>query len=283
MTRGCLIFAHNGNIDYGSQAVLAANLVNKHLRIPTSLVTDNNTLVDTQAKFNQLPFDQIIKIEKPVSTNTRMLKTPDGKVEVFDFINTNRVSAYELSPYDQTLVIDSDYLVFSNSLNRFWDSGYDFLITPGMLDLTQEYVTPKNYAIYDYSITMLWATCFMFNKTPEVKILFDLVDYVKQEYFYFSQLYHFNPYQFRNDFAFSVACHIMSGYGLYPWHGELPVPMMIKDIDQIVNINNDRIAFLSMQGVEPNDHLVQSRCQDVHCMNKKDILKYFDKFMEIAK
>lgn len=283
MTRGCLIFAHNGNLDYGSQAVASAALVRKHLGIPVSLVTDENTFAETVKKFKELPFDQVIKIDKPSDTNMRTMLTSDGQLEVFNFINNNRTSAYNLTPYDQTLVIDSDFLVFSDLLNRYWDTGYDFLITPGMLDLTQRYVNPKEYVIDDYSITMLWATCIMFNKTPEVKMFFDLVEYIKQEYYYFAQLYNFDHRQYRNDFSFSVACHIMSGHGLYPWHGELPVPLMIKDVDQVVDVSNERIAFISRQDASLVDYLVQSAQQDVHCLNKKDILKNIDKLIEIAK
>lgn len=44
MKKGCLIFAHDGSIDYGSQAVLAAKLAIKHLGVPVSLVTDADTL-----------------------------------------------------------------------------------------------------------------------------------------------------------------------------------------------------------------------------------------------
>jgi hypothetical protein len=57
MTQGCLIFAYDGQIEYGCQAVLAARLVHKHLNIPTTLVTDQNTadkLVSTEI------FEQVI-------------------------------------------------------------------------------------------------------------------------------------------------------------------------------------------------------------------------------
>ena len=60
MNKGCLIFAYNGDIDYGSQAVLAAKLVNKHLKVPVSVVTNADTLSSISEKFKNLPFDKVI-------------------------------------------------------------------------------------------------------------------------------------------------------------------------------------------------------------------------------
>lgn len=271
MNRGCLIYAHNSTIDYGSQAVLAARLAIKHLGVPVSLVTDKDTLADLELKFSTLPFDKIIQVETPSSQNQRTLNN-----ETVPFINGNRSTAWDVTPYHRTLVIDSDFLIFSQELNKYWDADYELLICQGMNSpgITNDNVVSK------YSIPLLWATNIMFTKTSETKILFDLVDYIRQEYIYFSGIYEFNNSQFRNDFAFSIACHIMSAHGVDQWHGLLPSPLFFTDYDKIVDINQDRVVMLYHVG--NIDYLVKSSGQDLHLMNKRDILANLDQLMELA-
>lgn len=279
MSQGCLIFSHNGEIDYGSQAVLAAKLAHKHLGIPISLISDADTVQSIKSKFSTLPFDNIIEVPKPNLINKRRL---DGKL--VSFINSNRNSAWELTPYDRTLLIDSDFLIFSNTLEKYWNSSNDFLITPGMLDLQENKIAPKEYEVSPYSINMLWATNIMFSKTPETKLLFELVEYIKKEYQYFSSLYEFDPRQYRNDYAFSIACHIFSAHGLDGWHGELPVPLLFKDSDEIINIKEDgQVTFLCKDFTKLDNYLLaKTKSQDVHIMNKKTILDNLDQLLELA-
>lgn len=281
MKNGCLLFAHNGNIDYGSQAVIAANLVRKYLKVPVSLVSDKETINDINLKFTHLPFDNVIEIEKPNNSNQRRLYDQESKdYKVFNFINGNRHSAYELTPYDRTLVIDTDFLVFTDNLSKYWNSD-DFFITPGMLLLQDNTTNPNEHKVGPYSIDMVWATNIIFSKNNETKLFFDLVEFIKQEYYYYSNLYEFHPGQFRNDFVFSIACHIMSGHGVDPWHKELPVPLFFDDRCEILKIkDNGDIIFLA----EKQDSYVLSRScqQDVHIMNKSSLLKNLDQLLKLA-
>jgi hypothetical protein len=318
MNKGCLIFAHDGTLDYGSQAVLAAELVIKNLGVPVSLVADATTIKNVKTKFKKLPFDKIIKIAKPKTKNKRFLvdhEITDANLgilrfghmldstqvkqidvlktivnrrpekELVDFINDSRVLAYELTPYDRTLIIDSDFLIFSDQLNKYWDRREDLLISPGMLELQQNTINPKEYQLNPHSIDMLWATTVMFTKNEDTRIFFNLLQHIKDNYEYYAHLYDFEPRQYRNDFAFSIACHIMSDHGTAPWHGELPVPVMFTDADSIVEIkDNGQITFVLSDAVRNNDYLL-AKCyqQDVHVMNKRDILKHFDSLRELAR
>lgn len=321
MNKGCVIFAHDGTLDYGSQAVLAAKLVIKHLGVPVSLITDKYTIKNLNKKFKTLPFDQIIEIDRPKSKNKRALtdysaiaddialnhfkekiemhKLPEEQLEYFvelqkslivkplketvDFINDSRVLAYELTPYDRTLVIDSDFLIFSDKLNQCWDYNYDFLISPGMLDIQENSILPTGYQINPYSIDMLWATTFMFSKTEETKIFFNLLKYIQKEYTYFAHLYDFEPGQYRNDFAFSIACHILGAHGVDRWHGDLPIPLMFTDADRIVDVKSDSITFLLKDAAQPSDYLLlKTQGQDIHVMNKRDILANINQLMELT-
>lgn len=286
MNKGCLIFAHNSEIDYGSQAVLAASLASKHLKVPVSLVTDSETLLDIKLRFKKLPFDQIIEVEKPVTSNSRSLAvnkvTDDREYENVSFINSNRYSAYNLSPYERTLLIDTDFLIFSDALGQFWDSHYSFLISPGMVELQSLTTSPKGYLINQTSIKMLWATTIMFSKNAETKMLFDLVEYIEREYYYFSRLYEFDPGQYRNDYAFSIACHIMSGFSSDCWQGELPTPLLFRDSDEIITVHNTGQINMLLQ--TPGLQYLVAKCQgqDVHMMNKRNIISNLESLLKLA-
>jgi len=280
MKCGCIIYAHNGDIDYGSQAVLAAGLVNKHLKVPVSLISDSDTIGDLNSKFNKLPFEQIIEIPRPQTNNIRTLADGVNAPVATKFINGSRSSAWDVTPYERTLVIDSDLLIQSDSLNEYWNVDYDFLICSGMLDLQSQSnttITPLS----PHSINMIWATTIMFTKNDETKLLFDLVDYVRDEYEYFASLYEFDKRQFRNDFAFSIACHIMSGHGVDNYQGLLPCPVWFKDTDQIVEVNDDGTVIVLLKSGSDSGRLVKTKGHDIHLMNKRDLLRNLEKLKKL--
>jgi hypothetical protein len=93
MTVGALIFAHNNDhIDYVSMARWSAKNIERHLGIPTHIVTDS-PVVDVD------------------SVNTRWFGDYDKDMV---WHNQSRVTAYEISPWDHTFVLDADYVVASN-------------------------------------------------------------------------------------------------------------------------------------------------------------------------
>ena len=139
MTKGVLIFAHNSTaVDYGMMAVIAGGLAKKHLKVPVSLVADTGTLAwmeetKTIKKAKKI-FDKIISIDLPYTTNNRKLH--DGlHSQVIPFINSNRCTAWQLTPYDTTLLIDSDFLIFSDRLNQYWDVDSSIMIAESLNDL----------------------------------------------------------------------------------------------------------------------------------------------------
>ena len=128
---------------------------------------------------------------------------------------------------------------------------------------------------------MLWATNIMFSKTSETKILFDLVEHIKAEYQYYAGLYQFYPHQYRNDFVFSIACHIMGAHGLERWHGELPIPLLFKDTDKIINIRSNGQLTILLEHLDAH-YVSKTIDQDVHFMNKYSLLDKLDQLMELA-
>lgn len=277
MTLGCLIFAYDGQIDYGSQAVLAARLVKKYLDIPVCLVSDSKT-VNALKVAPETVFEYVIT-QDVKSDNTRLLYNGPDKKQSIDFKNVNRNSAYKLSPWDRTLLIDSDFLVFSNRLTQYLNSDRDFMICPAMKDICSER-TSGPVLLHPASIETLWATNIIFNKTPEVKIIFDLVEHIKNNWEYYGALYKFDTRRFRNDFAFSIACHIMSGHGLDKCYTELPVPIWATDQDKLIKVGADGNLIFLVPHLE--GRVIRSKGQDLHMMNKQDMLDNLEQLTGLA-
>lgn len=285
MTRGVLIFAHNSpDIDYGLMAVIAGGLAKKNLNIPVSLVTDLGTLswleesgmIATARKV----FDKIIEVQRPYTKNVRNLH--DGfESKVIPFVNTNRYSVWELSPYDQTLLIDSDYLIFSNKLNEYWEIDAPVMMAQGMTDLTGDRVGILDNRVSETGVHMFWATTVIFDKSPESEFFFKLVDFVKDNYIYYADLFRFNPKQFRNDIAFSVAKHIINGFES-EFAYTLPPILTVFDKDILHTVNNDRLTFLISQPQDVSAFwAATTKGSDVHIMNKQSIIRNADRLLEL--
>lgn len=286
MTKGVLIFAHNNpNVDYGLMAIIAGGLAKKNLNLPVSLVTDKWTIAwmketNTWEKANSI-FDKIIEVAKPVTKNTRILH--DGfDSQVIPFENSNRFSVWDLSPYDKTLLIDSDYLIFSNSLNEYWDIDAPVMMGHSLNDITGERSGVLDKRVGETGIHMFWATTVMFDKSQESRFFFKLVDFIKDNYRYYADLFRFNSKQFRNDIAFSVAKHIMNGFET-DFVYTLPPVFSVFDKDILVEIKDDSLVFLIDK---PNNcgsfWAATTTNTDVHVMNKQSIIRHKDKLLEMV-
>ena len=285
MNKGCLIFAHNNRqIDYSLLAIISGGLAKKNLGVPVSLVTDQST-VDWMFEFGTLPkakeiFEKIIIAERPVTNNTRRLS--DGfETTTVPFINANRYSAWELTPYDRTLLLDSDFLIFSNELGQYWDVDTSMLIAHSMNDLRGDRVGVLDKNVSETGVHMYWATTVMFTKNAETKMFFDLVEHIKLNYKFYSDVYRFNPQQFRNDIAFSVAKHILDGYENFDSQC-LPSLNTVIDKDILCDVNGSKLTFLVNDLHSQEKYLAISiKDRDIHIMNKQSIIRNSKQLLEL--
>ena len=286
MTRGALIFAHNNRtVDYALMALISAGLAKKNLDIPVSLVTDDSTvewmresgIYDRSVEV----FDKIILVEKPVTGNSRNLNDGEAKIKV-PFVNTNRSNAWELTPYDRTLLLDGDYFIFSDRLGEYWNVDEDVLISRAMNDIYDE--KRKGYHdnyISDTGIHMFWATTVMFSKTPRAKAFFDMVNFVRDNYRYYGDLFRFDTRQYRNDISFSVAKHIISGFET-EIDPSLPPVLTAIGRDVLSDVSPDgRLTFLIEPMAGANQIATAIKDVDIHIMNKQSITRHSDKFLEL--
>lgn len=283
MNKGVVLFAHNSRqVDYALLAVIAGGLAKKNLNVPVSLITDESTIewmkvsqiYDTAYKV----FDKLIEIKRPVSQNQRLMIDAYTS-KMVPFINESRSLVWKYTPYERTLLIDSDYLIFSDSLNEYWNVDKDVLISYTMNDVRGDRKGVLDEWVSETGIHMLWATTVMFTKNKRSKLFFDLVEYVRVNYAYYADLFRFNPYPYRNDIAFSVANHILDGFESSTT-GHLPPVLTASGRDVIFDVTEDSIKLLL------NDELTEEKVTAVHLknlnlhlMNKQSIIRNADKFL----
>ena len=121
MSKGfCLIAQNNDTTDYVKQACLLAVSIHKYSKNQSVSIITNDII----PKKYQVLFDKIIPIDHDEAKNS------DWKLE-------NRYKLYDLSPYNQTIVMDVDMLVMRDITN-WWSylNNYDLFFTKSYLGLS---------------------------------------------------------------------------------------------------------------------------------------------------
>jgi len=261
MSKGVLIFAYNSKLDYVSIATVAAKLVRKHLDLPVTLVT--NAQVDDSV------FDQIIIQENTGTAYDRVFNFSSGREKV-QWHNQNRSNAYELSPYDQTLLLDADYLVFDSSLKKLFDTNLEFACYDNVSDISGQQDLQLGARVGNPGIPMQWATVVYFTKNLLAASIFKFMQSIKKNYLYYASAYNFGAELFRNDYTLSIALQALTGYNTSNFSA---IPGKLLTANTLTEIQEAR----------PNGEIVltwhnEQRLQvtkiintSIHVMNKKSI------------
>lgn len=263
MSKGILIFAYNSKLNYIDIATVAAKLAKKHLGLPVTVVTDT-TAVD------QTVFDGVIVQQLNTSSSKRLFKYADGTKDLTEWHNTNRSNAYELSPYDQTLLIDADYLMFNDSLGKLFDTDLEFACYDSVHEISG-WAGLQNTARVGYpGIHMQWATVVYFTKNKLAKSIFKFMQVVKENYMYYSTAYNFTTELFRNDYTLSIALQALTGYSRNNFTA-IPGHLITANtgIDIIDVRSNGEIVFSWTH--KEKQHVTRIKNTNVHIMNKKTI------------
>jgi hypothetical protein len=207
MTTGALIFAFNNEqIDYVAMARWTANNIRRHLNIPVCLITDTQ-LQDLSG------FDKAVcVVPTDIDTaNKRYFSDYDATVT---WHNTNRMDAYKLSPWDQTLVLDADYVVASGQLRTVLNSRQDFVCYRWATDVTGLQTFEDLNYFGNYRMPMWWATVMMFRRSTSAELLFDTMQMIRDNWAHYRNLYKNPIATYRNDHALSIALNTLNGHTL---------------------------------------------------------------------
>jgi hypothetical protein len=277
MSKGVFLIArNNGHIDYVKQAVYLAKRIKKYLGIPVTVATDSIEYLKTT--FGVADFDKVIQLEYTAEANLRYYFDGGLSKKTASFKNNNRASVYDLTPYDETLLMDTDYIISNDLLKSCFTLNSDLMLYKKSDDIAKVRDESEFITISNTSVNFYWATVVFFRKTETNTIFFNLVTHIEQEWNHYRRIYQITSSLFRNDFAFSIAIHMMNGFQSGNFAQQLPGSMMYTtDRDILWRLKDDKMLFL----VEKKDYLgeytaLKTQGQSIHVMNKISLNRIID-------
>jgi hypothetical protein len=251
MTAGVMIFAFDS--DHISYTTLARNLarrIARHLDLPVSVITDQSELQQCTE------FDHVIMAES----------AQNGIRNQVPWKNLDRYRAYELSPYDQTLMLDADYLVCSDRLKILFDQDQDFLPMPRAFDVTSR----RDYSDLNFfgrhNMPSAWATVMYWRRSRTAEMIFGMMRMIQHNWAHYRDLFGISERRFRNDYAVAIACNTIMGHlGHWP-----AIPWPLANIESDCELNqlgpdSFSVGYHDQQG--RSKHLILTG-QDFHAMDK---------------
>lgn len=220
MSKGIVVLAQNNNeADYVLQAsLLAMSLADTNPNTCISIVTNDKVPVEYK-KF----FDKIIPI--PFEDNS---KNEDWKV-------SNRWKLYHASPYEKTIVMDTDMLVLQD-ISSWWNflEDYELFFTSNVYTYRNELVTSDFYR-----------KCFTSNKLPNL----------------YSGLHYFKKSDTAKEFYKWLELVVNNWelfYGLYAkenYPGRVSIDVSAAIVSKILDCNdaitNSKVKFPSFTHMKP--------------------------------
>jgi len=267
-SHGFMIFAYNNEQhDYLKQAIFLADRITKYMDLPVTIVTNKKTLGEQTTGYNVIITDSESKGSRRMDRNK--------KDTVGVWYNANRNDAYELTPYDETIVIDSDVVVCSPDLTWLFNNNVDsFLCYRDAFDVTNRGGLDGDDTFGQFKMPHFWATIIYFRKDASAKRIFENIAMIKEYWAFFKELYKFSTGLYRNDYAVSIA--LLMEYG----HRVDAVPSLYGKLftatpDTEIKISGNEIVVQFDKHENntsvPKEILISA--QDVHCLNKFSLEK----------
>lgn len=295
MKNGICLYAHNNpEVDYGKMAIICALAIKKNLKENNiTLITDDSTLSwmknSNDEKHIKL-FDNII-IDNYYNNNSIYLDNISTNIRTyFDtqytqkkaiYNNFNRMKIYELTPYENTLLIDTDYLVLTNQFDKIWNIDSDFMLNDNVKTINYKPFKNEEY-LNDFGIKTSWMTYMFFRKSKISELFFNLSKHIIENLEFYKHCYGFKTNLFRNDYVASIARHILNGFTNYSNIDSFPIDYVYtsSDHDELYDVKDNKLVFLTTHPQEPWRYVFKNVYSDVHVMNKYSINRKFDLFVK---
>jgi hypothetical protein len=259
-SKGVVVFAFNtATVDYVAIADQTSRLTAHNLQLPITLITDH-------AAEPEFAYDQIIRIES-ISGNVRN----NLNNQPVEWRNFGRYLAYQLSPYDETVLLDTDYLVLDDSISKLWATDFDYQLMH--TNRTAKGMDPSTMGVN--SLPFVWATVVLFRRSERAQLFFNLIGRVQRNYQYYKKLYSIHEKSYRNDYAFAIANIILNGYTVNESQG---IPWSMFTVDQKI----ERMAVINSQiRIYHQDTAMVVPRQCIHVMDKEYLQS--DNFRQLVK
>lgn len=294
-SRGIVLFGvNNSSIDYIRLAIIASAFIRRNMdETNICLITNegSKTYHDSTGKWLLTKyFDDVILLPNEYDnireSNTRVYRDTLYYSVSDRFNNESRASVYDLSPYDETIVVDIDYLICNNNLSACWGSKEDIMINKSAISLMHAPLEGAEFRLNPFGIKMYWATAIYFKKSEKAKELFSLVDHIRENWDFYKLTYEFPNALFRNDYAFSIAIHILNGFvESSETVVSLPEPSIITalDKDQFLDVVSPNTIRLFVNDLTDTwkFYLTKLKGHNVHCMNKISLLTNMESIMGV--
>jgi hypothetical protein len=257
-SKGCIIFAiDNDDFKYTRLADVAAGLVKKNLGLPTTIITDK--------KCDFKHAEGVVIIDKGSYTNRAIF---DGsEYQNVKWFNQSRPDAFDLSPYDQTLLIDADYFVLEPSLRLVFATDNKFMCYSKVFDPTQRDSFSGSKMVSKFTIPMLWATVCYFDKSDEAYSVFHMMKQVRDNYDYYHKLFGVDAQPYRNDYALTIAAQTVFATTV----NSLPAEMCMLSTDvKVVDYKEDR-GLIYMYEKNSRKYVDYIKGHNVHILGKWEL------------
>ncbi len=284
--RGVCFFAYNNNqIDYVEIATLAALYVKENLNLPVCLITDEGSeawLQQSQPELAEKCFDYIVITNDELKKNHRIHYDSPWTEFSAQFNNSNKHKVYEYSPFEQTILLDIDYIVKTDFLLDLFK--YDGVcMFDNAIDIRNQLPLPRERQLHAAGIKMWWSTVIYFDRSDISKLFFDTWAHVADNYQFYQYLYNFPPKLFRTDYCVSIATHILNGMHDGDTINAIPTSMTnVGQHDDIIEVHDkNKWIFIAAEQIENwNNILVNNSIMDIHCMNKRSLGRQYKKLVE---
>lgn len=195
MTKGHLIFAQNSDVDYVREAYALALTIKTHNKINTTCLM---TCDEVPEKYKKV-FDHIVEIPWGDASKDFLWKVQ------------NRWKIIHASPFDETLVYDSDMLLFSS--NDYWWNllkNKDLVLTNTVYNYKGLPVTNSKLrkCFYENSLPDLYFGIHYFKKTQRAYEFYKWLDVISKNY---TEIYaEFTPKSTQGFFSLDVSSAIVT-------------------------------------------------------------------------
>ena len=223
----CVLAQNNETTNYVEQTyALALSIIAKTPNAKFSIIT--NDMIPSHYKD---VFDQVISIP---GNDTAL--NASWKIE-------NRWKVYQCSPYDNTLVFDSDMIVLDD-ITPLWNSPNNITFTENVTTYRNELVTSRYYrkTFDENKLPNIYTGMYQFRKHTETELFFNLLNSIIDNWQDFYEIY--TPIKSQNWCSIDLSAAIAS-----------------KILDS--NISNNRFTFTHMKPQVQNWKTTQSKWTNV--------------------
>ena len=281
MTKGFLFVAvNNPKVDYLKQAYYSAKELYQLTGYKSAVITDGEGYL-RRIFSNYSDFLTVIPTRTlnvvPKQTQRRY---HDGlhSYKMLPFQNEYRVAAYEATPFDETLLIDTDIIWRNKDLFKVFDNyPHDIAMYKTCECLNYQTDVSEFNTINENGIPFYWATCVFFRKGKTSELFFKKLRHLYDNWYYYRLLFNIRQKVYRNDTAFSLAIHMLNDYMPNTIINELPGTLYYAtDQDIYEGTKGSKDCFRLGRG----GHYVYTEIknENIHVMNKFSLGRYYDQY-----